>query len=602
MTPVNVAVHLSRMAREHPFRPAIFFPAGHDGDNRRTYTLVNYRQLDGESDRIGRGLLASGLQPGDRTVLMVTPSPAFFALTFGLLKSGIVPIMVDPGMGAAKLKECINEAEPKAFIGIPRAHLARKLMGWGRKTIRVLVTVPGGRFGWGLSLNQVKQNGEDTPFFDWRDGAFSDPFAADDTAAINFTSGSTGIPKGAVYTHGVFSAQVELIRKTYGIEPGEIDVCTFPLFALFAPALGMTAIIPAMDFTRPARVNPERIAEIMSDFGPTNLFGGPALLHRVGRWCWDREIRFPTLRRVICSGAPVQPRILELYTSILRDDAQVFSGYGATEAMPLANIGSHEILRETRHGTHSGNGVCVGTPNTGIDMDIIEIRDDPITTWNDSLRVKNGSIGEIVVRGPVVTQSYFNRDAATRAAKIFDPDTGRYRHRMGDLGWIDDRGRLWFCGRKNHRVETSEGPLYTIPVEGIFNAHPDVRRSALVGMGSPGREQPVLCVELVNGKNTSGNPWNHEGSRVPELPEKPVDSENPEHTGNPTNSKDPRDLFRELLALARQYPQTRGIRRFILHPDFPVDIRHNSKIFREKLRLWVQKNHRKIITFPELRE
>jgi len=367
---------------------------------------------------------------------------------------------------------------------------------------------------------------------------------------------------------------VELIRTTYGIEPGEIDLCTFPLFALFAPALGMTAIIPDMDFTRPGRVNPERIVEIMEDFGPTNMFGGPALLDRVGHWCRDREIRFPTLRRVICAGAPVQPRTLRTFKPLLSGDAQVFSGYGATEARPLASIGSREILDDTCRGTDTGNGVCVGHPNKGIDLDVIEIRDDPIPEWSDSLKITRGAIGEIVVRGAVVTQSYFNRENATRAAKIFDPETGRHRHRMGDVGWIDNSGRLWFCGRKNHRVETRDGPMFTIPVESIFNTHPRVRRTALIGLGIPGEEIPVLCIER---------------DITPEHSETPV---SPHETT-------PAALVQELVDLGRKYPHTRPVRRFILHPGFPVDVRHNSKIFREKLRDWVQHHRQQIMEAAE---
>ena len=188
------------------------------------------------------------------------------------------------------------------------------------------------------------KTGSDAPFFNPLDPGFSESTRPDDIAAINFTSGSTGVPKGVDYTHSIFAAQVDLIRNTYGIEPGEIDLCTFPLFALFAPALGMTAVIPRMDFTRPAAVNPRNIIQAAEDFGPTNMFGSPALLNTVGRYCAPRNITFPTLRRVICAGAPINPSILRWFTPALTGDARVFSGYGATEAMPLASIDSRTIL------------------------------------------------------------------------------------------------------------------------------------------------------------------------------------------------------------------------------------------------------------------
>jgi olefin beta-lactone synthetase len=185
---------------------------------------------------------------------------------------------------------------------------------------------------------------------------------------------------------------------------------------------------------------------------------------------------------------------------------------------------------------------------------VIPISDGPIPTWDDGLTLPPGHIGEIAVKGPVVTREYFNRPTATELAKMTDHRTGEVWHRMGDLGYRDESGRLWFCGRKAHRVETADGPLYTIPCEAVFNTHPAVFRSALVGVKRGGRTLPVVCVELEPG------------------------------------GKPDRDRLRgELLAIARAHMHTRGIETFLVHPAFPVDIRHNAKIFREKLAAWADR-------------
>jgi len=536
---VNISRPLTEMARLQPERPAIIFPA--EGRS------LTFRQLDERSDRLAAGLGRIGIGRGTRTALLVPPGPELFALTFALFKAGAVPVFIDPGIGARNMKGCLAEAAPEAFIGVPRAHLARRLLRWGRKSLRILVTVNGSRFWGGISLGEIERSVPDGPFTpaDTR---------RDETAAILFTSGSTGPPKGAVYSHGNFAAQVEALRQVYDIRPGEIDLPTFPLFALFAPALGMTALIPSMDFTRPGSVDPEAILGPAREYGATTMFGSPALLNRVGRYAAERGIKVPTMKRVISAGAPVPASVLERFSKVLPPDGEIFTPYGATESLPVSSIGSREILAETRHATARGKGICVGLPVAGIEVAIIPISDGPLEKWLDDLRLPQGEIGEITVRGPQVTRSYFARPEATRLAKIA-ADDGTLWHRMGDAGYLDEEGRIWFCGRKTHRVESSDGTLFTIPVEGVFNSHPEVLRTALVGIGERGTQRPVLCVEL----------------------EKEV------HRGEEER------IRRELLALGGQFPHTAAIREILFHPAFPVDIRHNAKIFREKLAVWAEK-------------
>lgn len=560
MTSVNIASHLKEMARTQPDQSAVLLPASRNGDGTSNYTKLTYRELDDISDALAGGLQNLGIGRGVRTVLMVPPSLEFFVLTFALFKSGAVSVFVDPGMGVGNIGKCLAEAEPEAFIGIPKAHLARRLIGWGRPTLKRLVAVGrGARWcrwlgegltAWNISdFSRDKSGGERQTVAETRD---------DETAAILFTSGSTGVPKGAVYSHGNFAAQIEMLRKTFAIQPGEIDLCTFPLFALFAPALGMTAVVPRMDFTRPAKVDPPEIAGPIAQHAVANLFGSPALLNRVGRFYEQSEVAWPSIRRVLSAGAPVSPAIIERFARHLAPGVQVYTPYGATESLPVAVIGSDEILKETRHQTAQGAGTCVGRPVDGMQVSIIRITDTPITAWDESLVLPSGEIGEIVVNGLNVTQEYFHRPDLTALAKIDDPLSGRRRHRMGDVGYFDPAGRLWFCGRKSHRVITTERTLFTEPVEGIFNTHPAVFRTALVGVDRNGQTEPVLCVE----RETE----HVYGSRLSDV-----------------------DLVRELRDLGAKFEASRPIRTFLFHNAFPVDIRHNSKIFREKLAVWARR-------------
>lgn len=542
----NIAAHLPEMAHRQPETPAIFIPRNTPNQQQTSYSRYTFAELDSESSRMALALESIGIRRGVRTVLMVPPGLEFFALTFALFKIGAVPVLVDPGMGVKNLKTCLAEAEPQAFIGIPKAHLARILLGWGKPTVKTLLTV-GRRLLWGGSSLETllkKVPGDQT----FATAQMTD----DETAAILFTSGSTGVPKGAVYSHGNFSAQVEMLRKVYDIRPGEIDLPTFPLFALFAPALGMTSVVPEMDFTRPADVDPVKIVAAIERFQVTTMFGSPALINRVGRYGEAQGVKLPSLKRAISAGAPVPSAVLERFTKMLSGQAQVFTPYGATEALPVCSIGSDEILSETCKATDQGRGVCVGKPVPGVELEIIAISDEPIPEWNDNLKLGIDEIGEIVVKGPQVTKNYFNRPRSTALGKISDPERAGFYHRMGDVGYRDGQGRIWFCGRKSHRVLTSAATLFTIPCEAIFNTHQEVFRTALVGVGEPGQQRPVLCVELEKGTDTGSLERIHQ----------------------------------ELVAIGAEHAVTRTIKTFLFHPAFPVDIRHNAKIFREKLATW----------------
>jgi acyl-CoA synthetase (AMP-forming)/AMP-acid ligase II len=543
--PANIACFLARIASERPHDLAIASPAGRDAAGRTTYRRMSYRELEERSARIARGLDRHGIGRGVRTVLMVRPGLDLFCLVFGMFRAGAVPVLIDPGIGRRHLKRCIASAEPEAFIGAPAALLAARMLGWGRRTMRRWVTV-GGRLPWlGASLAEIERLGARSDFGeDLRAGR-------DDLAAIVFTSGSTGPPKGVVYRHSNFLAQVEAIRELFDLEPGEIDLPTFPLFALFDPALGMTTVVPDMDATRPARVDPRRIIEPIGDFGVTMMFGSPALLDAVGRYGVEHGVKLPTLKRVLSAGAPVSPQIIERFASLLPEGARILTPYGASEALPVAAISSTEILGDTRRGTDRGAGVCVGHPVPSISLELIRVTDGELPEWSAGLRVPRGTVGEIVVKGPQVTTAYYNAPRHDRLAKIRDAD-GAVRHRMGDLGYLDPAGRLWFVGRTTHRVVTAAGPLDTIPCEGVFNTHPAAKRSALVGVAIGGETVPVLIVELEHG----------------------------------VRRRDRARITRELLDIGARHEHTAGIRRILFHPSFPVDIRHNAKIGREQLARW----------------
>jgi len=536
----NIAAALPACAAQSPERVAMRCPGTRRSDGLASYDVeLTYGELDRRSDAIAAGLAKRGIVRGTRTAVMVRPSPEFFLLMFALFKAGAVPVLIDPGIDKRALRQCLDEAAPEAFIGIPLAHIARVVLGWA-KSARIRITTGRRAFLADDTLARVERDGEGAP------SQLADT-RPDEVAAIVFTSGSTGVPKGVVFRHRHFVAQIEMMGEAFGIAPGGVDLPTFPPFALFDPALGLTSVIPDMDPTRPAQADPVKLIDAIHRFGVDQLFGSPALMAVLAK----HGQALPGVKRVTSAGAPVPPETVAALRELLPRDAQFWTPYGATECLPVAVIEGRE-LQSTRAATEQGAGTCVGRAVERNEVRIIRIDDAAIEQWSDDLVLPAGVVGEITVAGPTATDSYFRRDAATRLAKIREVRGGldRIVHRMGDLGYLDAEGRLWFCGRKTHRVETANGPLYTEQVEPVFNTHPKVRRTALVGTGAFGAQTPLLWVEL------------HEPRSAPAECQR---------------------IAEELRAIGAQHAHTAGIERIRFHPGFPVDIRHNAKIGREKL-------------------
>ena len=521
------------MAAAQPTRAALKVPRGRTTSGEIDYLTLSFAELDAEVTAWCARLSAAGVAPGDRTLLMVRQGLPLIASAFALFRLGAVPVVIDPGMGLKNFLNCVARSRPRALVGIPLAQILSRLYRPTFRGVKVRVLASGS-----LTSRLSKPGAP---------GVVPPPFPASkasDLAAILFTSGSTGAPKGVCYEHGMFDAQVRLIRETYGIQPGEVDLPLLPIFALFNPALGMTTIVPEIDPRRPAQVDPAKIVQAIQQENVTNSFGSPTLWRKIGDHCVQQGIALPTLRRVLCAGAPV-PAALWKSSAAFLTGGQLHSPYGATESLPVASVSAAEIdLASVR-------GACVGRPAPGMEVRIVAISDAAIAEIADPRELPRGEIGEIIVRGPVVTKTYDGLPEATALAKIADRATGAVWHRMGDSGYLDAEGRLWFCGRKGERVSTQLGTLHTEPCEQVFRTHPRVGRCALVGLGEPGYQRAAMIVEAAIEK-----------------------------------SDEARAFARDLRALALGHEHTAPIKLYYFHPKFPVDVRHNAKIHRLTLAKW----------------
>lgn len=536
----NLATLVGSQAAARPDAVALKVPQGRTGKAARRFSVYTFKQLAQEIDTGATWLQLAGIERGMLVLVLVPPGIDLFRVVFGLFHLGAVPVVIDPGMGLERFLASVRQIQPGAVVGVRRAMWVRKLFGKSFASVRVTVEVGTPKAEQAIAAARK---------------APKPPRAqvhADELAAVLFTSGSTGPAKGVRYTLGNFAAQITLLQDHLGIEPGEIDLPMLPVFALFNPVLGVTTVIPPMDPRKPAQADAALLCETLRHHEVTNAFASPTLWRLLAHEADQRRLRFPSLKRALMAGAPVPPWLLRQWHQRYLPSGEAYSPYGATECLPVAMIEAATVIAETGAQTIRGAGTCVGTPLPGTEVKIMAISDRPVDELDPLMELMPGTIGEILVRGPQATAGYYERPDADRLAKVADPHGGPAWHRMGDVGYLDEKGRLWFCGRKAERVVTSGGTVYTDCVEPVFAQSPKVHRCALIGIGKGDRTTPALVIEP-----TSNHYPRTPGAR--------------------------RAFLGELQALARPVAQARLVTRFFFRRTLPVDIRHNAKIHRLKL-------------------
>lgn len=508
--------------------------------------LITFKELCRLTDLYASGFLKAGISRGMLSIVLVIPGVNLFAVVFALLRIGALPVMIDPGMGPKAMAKALSTTGAQAFIGVPKAHLLRLIFPEALRSIKIFISTSCGFIAKGHSLNKFRNQAVG-------------PISAcvtlpSDEVAVFFTSGSTGPAKAVVYQKHMLQAQINYLTAHFHYLREDTDLCTFPLIGLLVICTGISVVLADMNMTRPSALLPSKLIRNITEYGCTTMFCSPMILRKLTLFNKTGDLHLPSLRMVVTAGAPVPPALLRDFAQILQREAIVRVPFGSTEALSVTDATYPELLAATENEENLPAGICVGTPLEDIRIKIIRISDEIIDDIKDAEEPPRGEPGEIVVYGPNVTQRYLNNDPANRISKIRDPEGLFLWHRTGDLGTWDEKGNLWYYGRKTQRVETRDGTYYTIPVEAVFNRHPLISRSALVGITLHGERKPVICIELKKGTRPSEK------------------------------------LKDELRALALINEITKKIDHFIFRRNFPVDPRHNAKIFREKLRVWAQQH------------
>jgi len=520
---------------------------------RGTSRTTGRGELVRDCQRLARTLYDAGVRPGHKAVVMTRDAYALTTLVYALGVLGAVPVLIEP---RAEVGRCLEDVAPDVFIGEPLAHLGRRLLGWGRAHVRVPLVIGAAPGALGRRLDLRKRDGADG------DGSSRQPDGVnggeeagptlppppslrahdpdgDPLAMIAFTSGSTGRPKGAEYRHTTLAGQIDALRALLDPRPDDVLLAGFLPVALLGPLLGPVTVAPAVNHLAPARTPPRELVGPVLQHRVTTILASPAVLALLAGHCARHRLTLPSVRRILSFGAPLRTGLADALRAAVPVDAEILSVYGATECLPVSALDDH-ALRTSRLAPPAGHtGTCLGRPLPGVHARIL---DADVT-----------GLGEIAVAGPTVSPAYHARpdaDAVTKSA------TGHgVLHRTGDLGRLDDEGRLWFLGRKAHLVTGAGFTLPTEELEAAADTAPGVRRTALVGAGPAVCQLPVLCVELLPSVTRA-------------------------------------DALAAVRAVLADHPDGHRVGAVLPHRRFPVDPRHNSKIDRMRLAGWATRRLR----------
>jgi acyl-CoA synthetase (AMP-forming)/AMP-acid ligase II len=442
---------------------------------------LTYAELEQEVAGAAGWLQALGLQRTQAVLVFVPMSLELYVALLAMFRLGVTAMFLDPSAGRAHLEQCCARRAPDALLAVRRAH-ALRLISPALRRIPRKISVG----GWVPGAHQ------------WPTGFTAHPpgtvaqVEADEPALVTFTSGSTGVPKAAVRTHGFLIAQHAALAPHIDLEAAETDLVTLPVFTLANLASEVTSVIPSVDLRRPGAVDAAAIFEQIEREGVTRITASPAFFERLIAHGRGTGRKLSGLRKLYTGGAPVFPRLLSAIKE-LAPRASVVAVYGSTEAEPIAHVALDELEADDLLAMRTGRGLLTGTPVHEVKLRILCDRWGTPRQSMTPAELETGTLapnesGEIVVAGAHVLKGYLGGVGDEETKFRVDGETW---HRTGDAGMLDERGRLWLLGRCAARITDTRGELYPFTVECVAMTFPEVRRAAAVAH----RGRRLLAVE-----------------------------------------------------------------------------------------------------------
>ena len=522
---MNVARQITDISFKYPQKLSVICPK----KGNKSYSSYNFHDLEVRINQFSNQLEHLGIKKKDKVLVFIKPNLDFAAIVFSLFKIEAVAVFIDPGMGKNKLLAAIEESEANVLIGISKVHILRRVFKKSFKNIKLFLTNSKSSF----FAKSIYKN------IDKVSHIYSDnETASSELAALLYTSGGTGKPKGVLYTHDIFIKQTQKLKNEFNLTHNDVDLAGFPLFAMFTLSMGMSSVIPYMDPARPAMANPKELVKNIKDHNVTFVAGSPAIWSRMVEMCIDKNIRLDSVKYFVMFGAPISYSTHEKFSKIL-SNGSTYTPYGATECLPVSNISGKEILGNWTQDELVGKGICVGRALENVEVKVIKISEGAVEA-QDIRECKEFEIGEIIVSSSTVTSGYFNLENKTALSKIYDKD--KLWHRMGDTGYFDSESRLWFTGRVAHSFTIGFNKYFPIPIEQFFLSIKTITKVAFVKVKE---HQTALIVE-----------------------------------GDKSSLVEIKDTI---------YKNSLKVDHILFHPSFPVDIRHNIKVDRAALAKWALK-------------
>lgn len=491
----NVASLMQEVALRHPEKPALVF----ESSGKRQ--SISFGELWRQSAAFASHVESLGLRAGDRAIVMIPMSIDLYVCLLGMIQMGGVVVFVDPWIGARQIARFSEFAEPHAFIGINKSHLLR----WSSRRLRKIgISVTNGfRLGPFLarhSLSSMKRV---------RPATNVSAVSPDDSALITFTSGSSGMPKGANRTHRFLLSQHRALQREFPYDSNDIDMPMFPVFALNNLVTGITSIIPEMDFRQVSDVDGDRILKQMVRSNVTTCTASPPFLDNLAEALRDAPAAVKSkvkLRRILTGGAPVRDGQLRKWIDVFQTSdrsTDIIVAYGSTEAEPVGHISAQQRIELSS----VGKGFCTGRPTDLIQTMIIPIVTGPVELSNrrvDQIALSIGEIGELVVAGDHVCREYYKNEDATSEHKLVEKN-GKTWHRMGDTGYFDSAGRFWLVGRVHSTIFRGGQQIHPQIVEQVVGSlYPESKQVAAIGYDHAELGELVVVVIVVAGDAESG--------------------------------------------------------------------------------------------------